>query len=175
MKLHGTTPVTVALTQGQAAVVVDVSWGLPGGGASLYVLCTGADGKVSELSRVVYPKAPELPGNGVVHRWETMASDASRGQVQVVFDLLPPDVARIEFVVATSRAGAVLTELSDVEIVCWEPRSGETVGTWTVPRPGLAKRLELGSVGRVDSQWQVQIQPEPSDQDLDALFMSRLT
>lgn len=162
---------TLAVEQG--AVVLDVSWHLPGGGASLYVLCTDAQGYVSSMSQAVYSRSPRLPGDGVVLRRDLSVQDHVKEQVQVAFELLGTDVTRLEFVVAASRPGAVLTGISEVRVALWDPRDGKSQGEWTVPGPGLAKRLELGAVARQEVAWTMNLTPVASDFGFEELFASR--
>ena len=165
---------TVALPPEREALVVDVRWTLPGGGVSLYVLCADSQGRVTGPTRAVYVENPRLEGDGVVLRKEALHDRTTfKEQVQVVFDLLPPDVTRLELILSASRSGVVLTHLTGIEIDAWDPKDGVSVRTWNPTDPGLAKRLEMLVLEKVSGGWELSAQRRVSEFDFAALFSER--
>ncbi|UUI69780.1 hypothetical protein NP095_06715 [Aeromicrobium duanguangcaii] len=160
------------MAEEQDALVADVEWSLPGGVAALYVMCTDAGGAVSSASDVVFRKTPRLTGDGVVLRHESTPEGRTKAQVQVCFELLDPNVGRLEFVLSAGRS-SVLTGLQDLTVAMWNPRDGASVETWTLPSPKLAKRVELGRLERRESGWTVTMNPVPNEFDFNQLFQER--
>lgn len=136
---------------GQAGVV-DISWPRSEGPTGVYVFLLGADGKFPSTRHLLFADRLTSP-DGATRLCFSGQGAALHVQVQTALAAVDPDVQRIRFVVAASRGNTLLSSTDQVDLVAWDPATGDTDVTFAAQPGETNKCLVLADLCRDDSSW----------------------
>jgi stress response protein SCP2 len=137
------------------AVVLDVNWPQSEGTTSVYVFLLDARGRFPSKDHLLFAKRARSP-DGATRLIGPRAGDSMRVQVQTALPAVDPGVHRIRFVVAVSQANSLLSSADHVDLVVWDPTTGDTMATFSATPGGTSKCLVLADLYREAGSWMLE-------------------